>query len=432
MPSISEKRRKITVSLFSLLLRSSPRISVLGALTAFSAKSRAVIDPATALALAQAAISVAKSFSSPGGGAMTAMLNAELANQQLIIDQLQAVLQSLNSLSQFVVKFSEKVPEYFEANRVQTYFDQVRSAGQQFLEDTQAETTAGTAEKALYKAKYLRLQQDVQSARATLQQYPNIYSAVAIPLAMALEVALDYKTGYENLVPVSLHSYLLWCASVTNTTIHNSVAAHLNQLITEYNSIEAQINDTPYGKLMGAKPGAASEGCYQTTACYLTHGPCHQQNNSHNTAYKPGMPSKSAIKKIRAEIVAALECPEPTKNYGPTVKMRLFEVVTETPNADGVKQFTVVSSSQSSFPEACPNPNTNDCRDDRASEAGLTNFITASPEWNSYASNSTTLHGLFDALNSKRQEITVHVNVLVVARQSRDNASHRLESINAR
>jgi hypothetical protein len=432
MSAMFEKRRKITVSLFSLLLRSIPRFSILGALTAFTEESKAVIDPATALALAQTAISVAKSFSSPSDGAMTAMLNAELGNQKLIIDQLQAVLQSLSSLSQFVVKFSEKVPEYFEASRVQTYFDQVRSGGQQFLEDTQAEAKAGAAERALYKTKYLKLQQDVQSARATLQQYSNIYSAVAIPLAMALEVALDYKTGYENLVPVSLHSYLSWCSSISNTAIHNSVASHLVQLIAEYDSIEAQIAQTPYGKVMGAKPGAASEGCYQTTACYLTQGRCHQQNNSHNTAYRPNAFSRAEIIKIRDDNVAVLECPEPTKNFGPTVKMRLFEVVTEAPNADGVKQLTVVSSAQSSFPEECPVTNTNDCHDWRTPEAALTNFIMGSAEWSSYASNSTTLHGLLEALNSKRQEIVIHINILVVTRQSTDNAIYRLESINAR
>ena len=401
-------------------------------LSAISTDAHAVA-PLVVMAAVQTAITAIKAFSDPGTGALGPMLSAILQNQQIIIDQLQQVLTSLNALSKFVVNAAAELPVYLEQSRLQGYFDELLSSGSSFREYLESEKTASSAtEKAMLTAQYRILRQNVFQTRNKLQIYSNIYASVSIPLAVALEVALDYKTGFNSLVPIALRSYIQWCGRVKDTTVPNSVASQLKTLAAEHSAIDAQIANTSYGRAHGSAPGfTVSEGCYQSTAC-MTKSECHFVPNPRNTKADQ---IQSTYVKYRTdpddlfEQFADMSCSS-TEILGPTVALNLTNTVAESIDVNGVRILSVTPKVDPAFTATCPNPNRNDCYPPPATTvAAQTAWIQGSREFQAYGRDAQAFSALIDQLNSKRIEMAAHLNALVINQQALDKATKQLRLI---
>ena len=401
-------------------------------LSAISTEAHAV--PAlVVMAAVQTAITAIKAFSDPGTGAMGPMLSAVLQNQQIIIDQLQQVLTSLNALSKFVVSAAAELPVYLEQSRIQGYFDQLISIGSSFREYLESEkTTSSSTERAMLAAQYRVLRQNVLQTRTTLEQYSNIYSSVAIPLAIALEVALDYKTGFNSLAPIALRSHIKWCNKVKDTNFPNSVAYRLNTLTAEHAALDAQISQTAYGRAHGSTPGfTVSEGCFQVTACTeITE--CHFVPNPRNT--KSNTPQPTYVKLLAQpsgteELMAEQSCTS-REILGPTATLDLTETVTESVDPNGVRILSVVSKADPNFSAACARRDRNDCYAPPARTlAAQIAWVQSSREFQSYTPASLTFAALVGELNSKRIEMVTHLNALVINQRALDKATAQLKQL---
>lgn len=393
-------------------------------LAAVSSDARA--EPVTlTIAAVGTLITLIKAFSASDGG-MSAMLTAIIQNESIILNDLQTIADSLNALSFFVVAKLNDMPQYLEDDRLKGYMDILNSAANGLSLNLAAEKASPDANaRAIIRGKYLTLQQQVQDTRGKLQQYPSFYAAISIPLAMSLEIALDYKAGLSSYVPETLRRYLTWCQSVSDRSISNSLMSQLANLAQQHDDAANRSKVTKFGAAFGLTTGTLNGGCFQRTACWKKTSECVDLPIPGPRPAGPALPPTTRV------------CPE---HLEPTAILQYIEQLEEVPKSSGLRELKFTRWAQPTTTAcATPAPNRGDCyfRNGPETIAEVQDWIqhagadaNFSP-WHDYEKDADRFSTFVDEANAIRLQMALCSDALVITHQSEEQAKRQLRFLGA-
>jgi len=377
------------------------------------------LDPVSIFAIANTAISVVRSFSSQAGdGGLNAMLNANLQYQRVLADQVNEIQKSLLALSDAMSKFPAQFRDLLEDDRIKGYYVDLLATMRQFDGLLSATAAAGPAERNRYQMDIDRLRADARLAGTRLAIYPSLLPAIAAPLAVALEVALNYKSGQPNSVPVALRNHIAWCKRISDPSLPKSVAANLVELTANHDRIEANLRQTRFGKQQGVSPGVATIGC-------VNYGEHERIQVLVSSAKRAVCGKHGSCDPVEAEYRWE------DRRGAQSFARRLLGSLSESANKENVLMFGFKTES-AAVPAAeiaqCANVVDKFLSNDAARQSA----IEASPAWNTLSQDAASYADGVSSLNNLRIQMAANARVLVVITQSEQQARNRLIALGLR
>lgn len=224
----------------------------------------AAVDPMTAISIGSSTLSLMRGFSSRGGG-MEAMLQAQDAKLNLIIDQLGEIQLSLTSLKIDIAQLPEKIKGFLRSQHRDELIAGISGAARRFDTLSRARRyDAAAARTPQAQQELANILYTTTQLRSTLTQLPEgrgPEAAAIAALALSLEIATLGLMGYGRARSLAaLDDYDVWIASMRSDqpgailpTIRETVAAH--------DAIIDRLATTEIGRTLdmaAAKMGAAA------------------------------------------------------------------------------------------------------------------------------------------------------------------------------
>lgn len=227
--------------------------------------ARAPIDPVTALTVTSTVLSAARSFSAPGGG-LEAMMQAQNAKLNLIIEQLGQIQTSLASMQLQISELPTIITGLLRSQYRDQLIASLGGAAERFATNSRSRTydpgyhLTAPAQAELSNILYTATQQ-----RATLAQLPEgrgPEAAAILSLALGLEVATLALTGHGRArILAALDAHEGWIAQMRSADLDGSIWRVMAEHVSSHDGVIDEMAATQLGRnfaLHNARMGATN------------------------------------------------------------------------------------------------------------------------------------------------------------------------------
>jgi hypothetical protein len=177
----------------------------------------------TVLAVASTALSAIRRFSTLSDGGLSAMLRAQYLQMQVVQSQLNVVIEQLGDIKANLAGFPDEMRKANEVQTLTEYYDEIISLGRLFGSTFTAEEKTAATERASFTSDYRNIANAMAVAAGKMQSYASLIPAVAVPIALAVEIAVRTRGQQENFVVERLDRYEDWLENIVDSNHVGSV-----------------------------------------------------------------------------------------------------------------------------------------------------------------------------------------------------------------